>query len=150
MEDVLELKEMQRAEVSVNPKLEKYEKRVGLSKKAKEASEFLEKHPIPAWILLRRYSTTQQEKGICIRGILKNADVETSILVVTVAVNDYASTNYNIRTVPETWNNIVKAYWGESINVLIRPQINADNQLEYELIEVEINEYPSVYLLKKP
>ena len=139
MEDVLELKEMQRAEVSVNPKLEKYEKRAGLSKKAREASEFLEKHPIPAWILLRRYSTTQQQKGICIRGILKNADVATSTLVVTVTVNDYTPSNYHIRTAPETLNNIVKAYWGEPINVLIRPQINANNQFEYELIEVKVN-----------
>jgi hypothetical protein len=42
-----------------------------------------------------------------------------------------------IRTTPETLDKIVKTYWNQPISVQIRPQINAENQFEYELMEVK-------------
>lgn len=135
MEDILELKETQRASAVLNPKLEAYEHRMALSKKAKEARETLERCPPPAKLLLKRFSKTQREEGVCISGVLKRANEDTYTFMI-VKMEDIYDIHYYIRTTPDTLNQLVKTYWGQMIHVRIRPQINSDNQFEYELMEV--------------
>lgn len=136
MAEVLEIKRtVKQPEIVIDDTIDD---RIMFTEKLEEANETLKKHPIPAWIFLSRYSATQQEKGISISGVLKSADVESSTLVVTVIVNEYAQSNYHIRTTPEMLNKIVKTYWNEAINLQIRPQINKDNQFEYELMGIEV------------
>lgn len=139
MEDVLELEKPQRAIVVANTGSKHKVMGKVEARKLKEANEFLEKHPIPAWIFMSRYSQIQQEEGICISGVLKYADAEASILIVIVTVNNDAQSNYHIRTTFDILDRLIKTYWGKTINVRIRPQINADNLFEYELIEVKID-----------
>jgi hypothetical protein len=135
MEDILELKEKKRAMAVLNPHVEKYEHITELSKKAKEARETLERCPPPAKLLLKRYSKTEQEEGISISGVLKRANEDTYTFMV-VKMEGVYDIHYHIRTTPDTLNQLVKNYWGETINVRIRPQINSDNQFEYELMAV--------------
>lgn len=136
MKDILDVKTVvKRPEVIIDDTIDD---RIMFTEKLKRANETLEKHPIPAWVFLSRYSKTQQEEGISISGVLKRADVESSTLVVTVIINEYAQSNYHIRTTPEILNKIVKTYWNESINVQIRPRINENDQFEYELMTIEV------------
>jgi hypothetical protein len=93
MENVLERIDTRPATVVVNSGLERYEKRPVLSKKSREAHDFLDAHPIPAWIFLHKYSKTQQEEGICINGILARGNVEANTFSVAVTVNKYAQSN---------------------------------------------------------
>jgi hypothetical protein len=136
MEGILELEKQQPVRVVANPGIKPMGKVE--SEKLRKANETLEKYPIPAWIFLSRYSKAQQQEGISISGVLKSADVESSTLVVTVIINEYAQSNYHIRTTPELLNKVVKTYWNEAINVRIRPQINKDNEFEYELVAIEV------------
>ncbi len=131
MEKIIE----QQVRVTANPGLKPQESFE--SKKLRDAIETLEKHPIPAWIFLSRYSTTQQKDGISIHGVIKSADTESSTVVVSVIMNEYAQSNYHIHTTLENLNKIVKNYWNELISVQIRPQINKNNQFEYELMAIE-------------
>jgi hypothetical protein len=136
MEALLELKTtIERPEIIIDDTIDD---RIMFTEKLQTVKDKLEKHPIPAWIFLSRYSTIQQEEGICVRGVLQRADTASNTLVVAVIVNEYAQSNYHIRTIPETLTQIVKNYWNETINVQIRPQINKDNQFEYELMTVKV------------
>ena len=134
MAALLELRTVKRPEIIIDDTIDDS---IISPEKLKEAREWFDKHPIPAWIFLHKYSEMQREEGICINGIVKSIDVNANTFSVTVLVNDYAESNYRIRTTPETLNKIVKTYWTEPISVQIRPQINAENQFEYELMEVK-------------
>ena len=118
--------------MTLNPELSKYEDVVLFPKKVEEAKETLTKNPIPAHIYLARYSKQKQEQGFEISGLLKRADADSNTFM--VVANNRSQTHYTIRTVPETLNRLVKAFWEEPITVHIKPQINADNLFEYELI----------------
>jgi hypothetical protein len=136
MEEVLELDLPKRAIIVANTGFKPKGMGKVASSKLTEANEFLDKHPIPAWIFMSRYSQIQQEEGICIEGILKFADAEASTVTVVVTVNEYAKTNYPIHTTTNTANQLIKTYLGKTINVRIRPQINSDNQFQYELMAI--------------
>jgi hypothetical protein len=70
--------------------------------------------------------------------MLKRADGDKSTFLVIEMDGPY-EVHYDIRTQPEALNNLVRAFWDEPIKVHIRPQINADNLFEYELIEVKVD-----------
>ena len=139
MEEVIELKKYKQPIMVVNPDLDKYEDVVLFPKKLQDAIETLARCPIPADILLQRFSKTKQEQGFEINGILESADTAAHTFLVIVTVNKYHQINYNIRTAPETLNQLVKAFLDKPIKIHIRPQINADNLFEYELIEVKVD-----------
>jgi hypothetical protein len=134
MAALLELRTVKRPEIIIDDTIDDS---IISPKKLKESREWFDAHPIPAWVFLHKYSKIQQEEGICINGILARGNVEANTFSVAVTVNKYAQSNYHIRTTPETLNRIVKTHWNEPISVQIRPQINAENQFEYELIEVK-------------
>jgi hypothetical protein len=136
MEEVLELDLPKHAIIVANTGLQPKGMGKVASSKLKEANEFLDKHPIPAWIFMSRYSLKQQEEGICIEGILQFADAQANTVTVVVTVNEYAKTNYPIHTTINTLNQLVKTYLGKTINVRIRPQISTDNQFQYELMAI--------------
>ncbi len=109
---------------------------VVFTKKLKEANEMLEKYPPPADLLLSRYSKTQQEEGIYVSGTLKCTNSEANTFLV-VEMHGLYEVHFNILTTEDILKQLLKTYTNKAINARIRPQINTDNQFEYELIELE-------------
>jgi hypothetical protein len=131
--EVLEFKKVKQPEIIIDDTIDET---IIFPEKLQAAQERFAKYPVPAWIFLHKYSKKQQEEGICVCGILEQVDVEANTLLVTVTKNDAAPSEYAIRTTPEALANIVKIYLDETISLRIRPQINADNQFEYELMAI--------------
>jgi hypothetical protein len=130
---LLELRTVKRPDIIIDDTIDDS---IMSPEKLKEAKEWFDKHPVPAWIFLHKYSEIQQKEGICVDGTFKSTDMEAGTFLLNVTLNDNAESNYKIRTTPEILNKIVKNYLNKPISVQIRPQINADNKFEYELIEV--------------
>ncbi len=133
MEDLVELKKVKKPKLTITNNID--ESKVMFPNKLKEANETLEKYPLPADLLLDRYSEIQQQEGISISGVIKRANAHNNTFLVMEMHGPY-EVHFNIRTMSETLNKLVKTYWGETINVRIRPQINEENQFEYELMAV--------------
>jgi hypothetical protein len=78
-------------------------------------------HPQPFWI----------------SGVLKRADADKStIKLASKATDTIPQTDYTINVMSETLNKLVKNYWGDIINVYIKPKTKKGKQHLYELIEV--------------
>jgi hypothetical protein len=133
MAALLELRTVKRPDIIIDDTLDDS---IMSPEKLKEAKEWFDKHPVPAWVFLHKYSKTQQIEGICVDGVFKSVDVNTSTFGIVVPVNDYAESNYRIKTTPKILVKLVEAYLNKPISVQIRPQINAENQFEYELMKV--------------
>lgn len=138
MEEVIELKEVKQPKLIINNDTID-DSKVMFPEKLKRANEMLEKYPPPAEWCMQSYSKMEQENGVEVSGVLKRADADVSIFLLKEKSGLY-EIHYPIRTTPEILNNIVKTYWNETINVQIRPQINKDNQFEYELMAVNVME----------
>jgi hypothetical protein len=134
MEEILELKKVKQPKVIIDVTID--DNRVMFPKKLKEANEMLEKYPPPADLLLGRYNKNEQQDGLSVRGILIHANADKGTFMV-LKMNGVYEINYNIRTTPEILNKLVKVFLNKPISVQIRPQINAENQFEYELMEVK-------------
>jgi hypothetical protein len=134
MEDVIELKEVKTPKLIINNDID--DSKVMFPKKLQRANEILEKYPPPAEWCMKSYSKMEQESGVEVRGVLKRADADASTFLV-IEMSGLYEIHYHIRAAPDTLDKIVKAYWGKTINVQIRPQINKDNQFEYELMAVK-------------
>ncbi len=129
MQEILEIKEVKRPKLIINNDID--DSKIMFPEKLKRANAMLDKYPLPP-----SYSPAEQESGIEVKGILRRADSDTNTFFV-VKMEGFYEIYFNIFTEPQTLNTIVKNYWGETINVQIRPQINKDNQFEYELIAVK-------------
>ena len=134
MAEVLEFRTVKRPEIIIDDTID--DSKIMFPEKLSEANEMLEKYPPPANFLLNRYNKKEQQDGIEVRGLLSSANADKSTFMVLKMKGVY-EINYHIRTTPEALNKIVKTYWNELISVQIRPQINAENQFEYELMEVK-------------
>lgn len=131
MNGVIELEEVMQPQFIIDESID--DSQIMFLKKLKEANEMLEKYPPPADWLLSRYSKTQQEEGIYVSGTLKCVNIEANTFLV-VEMHGLYEVHFNILTTVETMNQL---HINMAINVRIRPQINKDNQFEYELMEVE-------------
>jgi hypothetical protein len=82
-------------------------------------------------------SNKEQDQPFWISGVLKRvyADKNT-IHLASKATDTIPQTDYTINVVSETLNNLVKNYWGDIINVYIKPKSKKGKQHQYELIEV--------------
>jgi hypothetical protein len=138
MAAILELKKYKHPPMIINAELEKYEKEVIFSKKLEQANAYFDEHPLPGDLHIGAFSKKEQEHGFEVSGLLMRADVEHKTFLV-IEMDGAYEIHYNIHTQADTLNNIVRAFWGEPIKVLIRPQISAGNVFEYELIEVKVD-----------
>jgi hypothetical protein len=79
----------------------------------------------------------EQAQPFWISGVLKRvyADKNT-IQLASKATDTIPQTDYTINVVSETLNKLVKNYWGDIINVYIKPKSKKGKQHQYELIEV--------------
>jgi hypothetical protein len=84
-----------------------------------------------------RLLNKEQEQPFWISGVLKRvyADKNT-IQLASKATDTIPQTDYTINVVSETLNKLVKNYWGDIINVYIKPKSKKGKQHQYELIEV--------------
>ncbi len=84
-----------------------------------------------------RLSNKKQEEPFWISGVLKRVDAEkNTIKLASKATDTIPQTDYTINVVSETLNKLVKNYWGDIINVYIKPKVKKGKQHQYELIEV--------------
>jgi hypothetical protein len=83
-------------------------------------------------------SNTEQEQPFWISGVLKRADAEKNTIKLATNGTEPKSQPhyYTINVVSETLNKLVKNYWGDIINVYIKPKSTKGKQHRYELIEV--------------
>jgi hypothetical protein len=79
----------------------------------------------------------EKEQPFWISGVLKRVDADkNTIKLASKATDTIPQTDYTINVVSETLNNLVKNYWGDIINVYIKPKSKKGKQHQYELIEV--------------
>jgi hypothetical protein len=80
----------------------------------------------------------EQEQPFWISGVLKRADAEKNTIKLATNGTEPKSQPhyYTINVVSETLNKLVKNYWGDIINVYIKPKSTKGKQHRYELIEV--------------
>jgi hypothetical protein len=84
-----------------------------------------------------RLSNTEQAQPFWISGVLKRVDADKStIKLASKATDTVPQTDYTINVMSETLNKLVKNYWGDIINVYIKPKTKKGKQHLYELIEV--------------
>jgi hypothetical protein len=84
-----------------------------------------------------RRLNTEQEQPFWISGVLRRADAyKNTIKLASNATDTIPQTDYTINVVSETLNKLVKNYWGDIINVYIKPKSKKGKQYQYELIEV--------------
>ena len=68
-----------------------------------------------------------------ISGIIKRVDADkNSILLVAKTPNNSSQTNYTITTLSETLNKLVRNYWGDMVNVHIKPKSKKGRYFQYE------------------
>jgi hypothetical protein len=141
MKETIELKKYKCSGIVINPELNKYESIVTFPEKLKEANETLAKYGLPeGW---EKKPDIKVQPAFWMSGILKEADANSNIFLI-IATDNGVQTHYPIKTTSKILDQLVKAFWNEPIKVHIRPQINANNLFEYELIEVNVSNYPSV------
>ena len=85
-----------------------------------------------------RLSNTEQEQPFWISGVLRRVDADkNTIKLASNGTEPKSQTHYyTINVVSETLNKLVKNYWGDIINVYIKPKTKKGKQNQYELIEV--------------
>jgi hypothetical protein len=82
-------------------------------------------------------SDTEEQQPFWISGVLRRADAyKNTIKLASHATDTIPQTDYTINVVSETLNKLVKNYWGDIINVYIKPKSKKGKQHQYELIEV--------------
>ena len=85
-----------------------------------------------------RLSNKKQEEPFWISGVLRRVDADKN--TIKLASNGTKPKSqphyYTINVVSETLNKLVKNYWGDTINVYIKPKTKKGKQHQYELIEV--------------
>ena len=137
MKEMIESKKSKIPKIIINNDLTQYDNTVLFPDKLKEANEAIEKYGIPeAW--KNENAMNKNENAFWIMGILSKADAENNTFIVVVETNS-SRTNYTITAISETLNKLVKDYWGNSINVHIKPKTPRGKQSLYELIDVQIN-----------
>lgn len=84
-----------------------------------------------------RRLATEQAQPFWISGVLKRVDADKStIKLASKATDTIPQTDYTINVMSETLNKLVKNYWGDIINVYIKPKTKKGKQHQYELIEI--------------
>lgn len=131
LEAIVEFEAIKRPKLIINNNID--DSKVMFPEKLKQANEALEKSPLPAEMLLKRYSKLQQEEGFIVSGIVKRANALVNTFLV-IEMRGSNEVHFNVHTAPEILNQLVKKHWGETINVHVRPQINKENRFEYEFI----------------
>ena len=83
-------------------------------------------------------SDKEEQQPFWISGVLKRADAEKNTIKLATNGTEPKSQPhyYTINVVSETLNKLVKNYWGDIINVYIKPKSKKGKQYQYELIEV--------------
>jgi hypothetical protein len=82
-------------------------------------------------------SDKEEQQPFWISGVLRRADAyKNTIKLASNATDTIPQTDYTINVVSETLNKLVKNYWGDIINVYIKPKRKKGKQHQYELIEV--------------
>jgi hypothetical protein len=82
-------------------------------------------------------SDKEEQQPFWISGVLRRADAyKNTIKLASHATDTIPQTDYTINVVSETLNKLVKNYWGDIINVYIKPKSKKGKQHQYELIEV--------------
>jgi hypothetical protein len=80
----------------------------------------------------------KEEEPFWISGVLRRVDADKN--TIKLASNGTKPKSqphyYTINVVSETLNKLVKNYWGDIINVYIKPKSKKGKQHQYELIEV--------------
>jgi hypothetical protein len=137
MAEVLEARKFKLPKITINNAID--DGKEICPEKLEEIRVYFEKHPLPAWFLMRGYSKIQQEHGFEVTGNLKRADATKNTFFLIEMEDEIDEMHYTIRTEPDILNNLVKAFWDAPIKVHIRPQITADNLFLYELIEVKVD-----------
>jgi hypothetical protein len=137
MAEVLEARKFKLPKITINNAID--DGKEICPEKLEEIRVHFEKHPLPAWFSMSRYSKIQQEHGFEVTGTLKRADTDTNTFFIIELEHDINEMHYTISAKSEILNNLVKAFWDAPIKVHIRPQITADNLFLFELMEVKID-----------
>jgi hypothetical protein len=104
-----------------------------MARELKELKTQIKQHKIQ----YERHLNTEQEKPFWISGVLRRVDADkNTIKLASKATDTIPQTDYTINVVAETLNKLVKNYWGDIINVYIKPKSKKGKQHQYELIEV--------------
>ena len=83
-------------------------------------------------------SNTEQEQPFWISGVLRRVDADkNTIKLASKATESMPKIHYyTINVVSDILNKLVKNYWGDVINVYIKPKSKKGKQYQYELIEI--------------
>ena len=121
-------------DVVYNPELDKYEGKILFPKKLAEAQETLAKYGLPKdWE--DEIQERERKKAVWIKGQLSEANIETNtFLIVVEATESQPQLTYMVSTLSDVLQRLVKDYWGQLVNVHIKPKKEVPGQ--YELIEV--------------
>jgi hypothetical protein len=81
---------------------------------------------------------SNKEQPFWISGVLRRVDADkNTIKLASNGIEPKSQPHYyTINVVSETLNKLVKNYWGDIINVYIKPKTTKGKQNQYELIEV--------------
>jgi hypothetical protein len=137
MAEVLEARKFKLPKITINNAID--DGKIVNPEKLARIHERLEKHPLPTWFSMSRYSKIEQEHGFEVTGTLKRAEADNNTFFIIELAGDINEMHYTIRTEPDILNNLVRAFWDAPIKVHIRPKITADNVFLFELIEVKID-----------
>jgi hypothetical protein len=137
MAEVLEARKFKLPKITINNAID--DGKEICPEKLEEIRLYFEKHPLPAWFSMSRYSKMQQEHGFEVTGTLKRAEADNNTFFIIELEGDIDEMHYTIRTEPDILNNLVKAFWDAPIKVHIRPQITADNLFLFELIDIKVD-----------
>jgi hypothetical protein len=104
-----------------------------MERELKELKAYIKQHKKE----YERQLITEKEQPFWISGVLKRVDADkNTIKLASKATDTIPQTDYTINVVSETLNKLVKNYWGDIINVYIKPKIKKGKQYQYELIEI--------------
>jgi hypothetical protein len=90
--------------------------------------------------LIERYGLHESDEHLDIltfKGVLKYANAENNTFTIAREVDwKEEIIDYDVTALPQTLTDLVKKYWGEKIEVSVKPIRSNGEILKYELIEV--------------
>ena len=78
-------------------------------------------------------NSKEKEDAFWIEGILSQVDTNTSTFLI---VDNQTNISYSVTTSAEVLTQLVKDYWGNTVELYIKAKVQNDTARQYELIEI--------------
>jgi hypothetical protein len=139
MAEVIALEKLKQGKVTYNPELNKYQDVVLFPEKLARAKENIAKYGLP-----EEWANEAAESGVQYNfwtsGIVIHADAKLntfSLTVQTTVKEKPVEYTYIVSTTSEMLSTLVKAHWGETVKVFLRPKAIIGQPFYYDLLKFE-------------